>query len=151
MNRHRPGYFKEYYASHSEACKSSQRRYRQRTPRIHKPDTLRESRLLYLYKMTVDMYESLLSLQNGHCALCQAVQGDSERRMAVDHNHECCSGKRSCGKCLRGILCANCNRKIGFLEQLLKDALSYHFIPDSWTGRALRYLLKYQGETQKCT
>jgi len=33
-----------------------------------------------------------------------------------DHDHVCCSGKKSCGKCLRGLLCHGCNTKLGALE-----------------------------------
>jgi hypothetical protein len=136
-------YHRAYYATHKEKHKEAQERYLQKNPRIHKSDSLRESRLRYLYKMTVEMYESLLSSQEGHCALCPAVQGDSERRMAVDHDHECCSGQRSCGKCLRGILCPNCNRKIGFLEAVLKEGTIVP-ISGTWLDRALQYLTQWR-------
>ena len=41
MNRHRKQLVisEDYYASHKEAMKSSQKNYRQRTSRIHKPDS----------------------------------------------------------------------------------------------------------------
>ncbi len=38
---------------------------------------------------------------------CQAC--GSRLRLCVDHDHKCCPGGRSCGKCVRGILCNSCN------------------------------------------
>lgn len=48
--------------------------------------------------------------------------------MHIDHDHSCCPGKGSCGKCVRGILCRNCNVGLGFLKDSiprLEDAISY--------------------------
>ena len=105
------------------------------------------------YGITVEQYESLLAEQGGHCALCPAIQGTHKRRLTVDHNHNCCDNEKACGKCNRGILCANCNRMLGFLEVLLKDFrnpetgevdLRNSLAEGSWTSRALQYLKRYQ-------
>lgn len=45
------------------------------------------------------------------CGLCGATA--TERRLDVDHDHQCCPGQRSCGKCVRGFLCRPCNVGIG--------------------------------------
>src|ERR1700678_4236491 len=107
-------YYRKYYAENKEDIKRNQQKYEEKNPRVHVPDSSREVRLQYHYKMTVDQYEAQLALQGWHCALCPAVQGDDKRRMAVDHDHKCCPSHKTCGKCNRGILCANCNRKLGF-------------------------------------
>ena len=31
----------------------------------------------------------------------------------VDHDHSCCPGSKTCGKCLRGLACQKCNQGIG--------------------------------------
>lgn len=100
----------------------------------------RSAHLRYKYKITIDDYERLLKEQDGHCALCPAKQGETHRtRLHVDHDHSCCLGERSCGKCVRGLLCSGCNALIGMLEIILKDA-QLVASPNTWTARAFNYL-----------
>lgn len=62
--------------------------------------------------LSVEEYNKLLNKQNGVCAICSKPP-ESNRRFSVDHNHKCCPGKKSCGKCIRGLLCDNCNHMLG--------------------------------------
>jgi hypothetical protein len=55
------------------------------------------------YGITPEQYEALLVAQGGGCAICG--RRPSGRRLAVDHDHACCPGKTSCGRCVRGLLC----------------------------------------------
>lgn len=59
------------------------------------------------YNLTIDQYDAMLASQGGVCAICGSKGG--KRHMSVDHDHYCCPGRNSCGKCVRGILCQNCN------------------------------------------
>ena len=54
-------------------------------------------------------YDKLLEAQGGACGGCGVVPGPRAKRLAVDHDHTCCSGPTSCGRCVRGLLCFRCN------------------------------------------
>lgn len=66
-----------------------------------------------LYKLTPDDYAVLLAVQGGGCAICGTKPVDADS-LHVDHDHACCPArKRSCGKCVRGLLCGPCNVMLG--------------------------------------
>lgn len=73
----------------------------------------RDAALKYLYSLESGEYERMVEEQGGRCAICKKHQDDLDRVLYVDHDHACCFGKRSCGKCVRGLLCARCNLILG--------------------------------------
>lgn len=87
----------------------------------------KSSKLLSKFGITVDEYESMLHNQNGVCRICLKAPGD--RVLAVDHDHSCCpQSGRSCGRCVRGLLCESCNMGLGQFRddpQLLMRAVAY--------------------------
>ena len=85
------------------------------------------------YKRSIAWYDQKLSEQGNHCALCSAIH--HKNRLHIDHNHACCKAKKSCGNCIRGLLCSRCNMKVGFLEELLREG--------DWVDRAKVYLNSY--------
>ena len=88
------------------------------------------SRKWYLkstYNITVEIYNKMLIDQNGLCDICE-TQITSKRYFDVDHNHFCCSGYRSCGKCVRGLICFNCNSVLGHSKEridILEKTVKY--------------------------
>lgn len=77
------------------------------------PERQRRVQIKHLYGISVDEYCRLLDEQNGACAICGHVAA-STFELAVDHDHSCCPGHKSCGKCVRGLLCDRCNRGLGY-------------------------------------
>jgi len=68
------------------------------------------------YKITYDQYLKLLKDQDGKCAGCLNL-GSDDSPLVVDHDHNCCPEKsRSCGKCVRGLLCQSCNSTLGRIK-----------------------------------
>lgn len=79
--------------------------------------------------VTVDEYYTMLKKQKGLCAICKKQESSSPgkkskwtntQRLSVDHCHKT--------KKVRGLLCSNCNRGIGYLKddiKILSKAISY--------------------------
>lgn len=72
--------------------------------------------------ITVAQYMALSEAQGHVCAACGQPETKVSRhgtlmRLAVDHDHSCCPGPRSCGKCVRGLLCGGCNESAGRLGE----------------------------------
>lgn len=89
----------------------------------------RTTYLKRIHNISAEQFEALLASQGGGCAICGVLQADSRgRRLYVDHDHGCCSGRTSCGKCVRGLLCNACNVAIGILgddPERLESAIRY--------------------------
>jgi Recombination endonuclease VII len=107
------------------------------------------------YGITLEQY-ALLSEQQGHkCALCNQPE-TARRRVArngtvrvvdllgIDHDHACerHAPAKACRWCIRGLLCDDCNRMLGFAER--KPAVAVRFT--DYLG--LRPLLREGGEAQ---
>lgn len=70
--------------------------------------------------------------QEKSCGLCFAPL--SYPNFHVDHDHACCPDKgRSCGKCIRGLLCPGCNLLLGHAGESIERLES-----------AIRYLKKWK-------
>lgn len=87
----------------------------ERSRRRYNPDKVRASSWLRTYNITADQYFEMLASQEGVCAGC-GREPDEKRFLDVDHDHACCPGKKSCGRCVRGLLCRLCNTVLGLLS-----------------------------------
>lgn len=81
---------------------------------------VRDMRQLKKYGLTREQYMSILESQNYVCKLCQKPEISLRRRLSVDHDHNCCDGAFSCGKCIRGLLCHHCNAAFGNVKDDVK-------------------------------
>lgn len=87
----------------------------------------RRVNLFRRYGLSQEDYATLLALYDGTCHICRQPPPD-DKVLAIDHDHSCCPGARSCGRCVRGLLCSNCNTGIGNLgdsEERLLSAVKY--------------------------
>jgi hypothetical protein len=57
------------------------------------------------------LYLLMLLHQDGKCPC-----GRELVQAHIDHNHACCSGRKACGNCVRGLLCRRCNLLLGMVE-----------------------------------
>jgi hypothetical protein len=79
------------------------------------PTRIRSGIMRRMYGLTLDQYDARVASQAGLCAICLRPPRDG-RRLAVDHDHSHCPGKRSCGRCVRGLLCSSCNSGLASFE-----------------------------------
>jgi hypothetical protein len=81
---------------------------------------LGRTRTLKKYGLSLDDYHSLLEDQDFTCKICKRKDVTFRKRLSVDHNHACCPGEGSCGKCIRGLLCHHCNAALGNVQDNIK-------------------------------
>lgn len=117
---------KNYYRSSPERRREVNERVR--ADRVVRPEIHRIATLEWKYKINFDaMWRS----QRGLCAICHkpmTPSGCSSDSVAVDHDHGCCAGMKSCGECVRGLVHRNCNMCIGAAKEdveLLRQAIEY--------------------------
>jgi hypothetical protein len=80
------------------------------------------------FGVTETRLQEMLDEQGGKCAGCSTditlhvSEKDSSwvKKACIDHDHSCCPTQKTCGKCVRGLLCGNCNRALGLLKDDIK-------------------------------
>lgn len=83
------------------------------------------------YGLTAEEYGRLYEAQGRRCAICRRATG-ATKRLAVDHDHSCCPGPTSCGRCVRGLVCGPCN-----------DVLAHARDDAEYFRRAIAYLREW--------
>ena len=86
------------------------------------------------YGISLVERDERLAEQEGRCAICGS-EFPNGPNWHIDHDHNCCPGRRTCGRCVRGVLCAPCNQNLGRYEKGLPLMIS----PD-WIASADHYL-----------
>lgn len=114
-------------AYHSLPENAARRRELERL-RGRDPETVKRHRLWTWFRITWEQYEEMLERQGGVCAICKSDEPGGRGRFHVDHDHSCCAGPKSCGKCVRGLLCSRCNPMVGMAQDnvdILRAAVHY--------------------------
>lgn len=104
------------------------------------PDQVRNTRLKRYFNLTLELWNAKFAAQDFKCAICLTSTPDSSG-WHTDHDHTCCPGIKSCGKCIRGILCGAHNKGTGHFQdspELLRAAADYI---ERWRAYAAKYSL----------
>ena len=100
----------------------------------HDPLAARKSVLRTRYKLQWDEFLDMLAEQGGGCGVCGSPEPGGKGHWHIDHDHACCptnSSKgivKTCGKCVRGVLCHLCNTSLGCARddvQILQKMIDY--------------------------
>ena len=114
-------YNKTYNSKDPEAVRKRKRMW----ARDHASDASVRARI-YKYGIDPERLDAMLEAQDRSCGLCG--KGFSNNEIFVDHDHDCCPTAKTCGNCVRAILCRACNQGIGLLQEspeLLRAAADY--------------------------
>ena len=103
-----------------EPCIEAHREYKRQWQNTYQMGPEQRRRRLASFRkyrtgLTDDDFAELLDMQNGRCAICGASEPGGKGTWHIDHDHACCPGARSCGKCVRGLLCGSCNLALGLM------------------------------------
>lgn len=66
------------------------------------------------YGLSAETLRDMYVEAQGCCAICGQTEGTVT--FAIDHDHACCNTSRSCGKCVRGLICKGCNTILGMAD-----------------------------------
>ena len=111
------------------------RLYNRDHPHRESPESRKKSNRKYRissYGLTQELFDLLLEAQQNACGMCHEPF-EEQQLIHVDHDHACCQGKnRSCGRCIRGLLCHTCNIALGYIERRYAMARAYLDSPPIW-------------------
>jgi hypothetical protein len=107
---------------------ANRREYKRLHGHRQSPESRKKSNRKYRiasYGLTQEDFDLLLKIQDYACAMCREPFGEGQL-IHVDHDHGCCQAKtRSCGNCVRGLLCHGCNVALGHIERRYALARAY--------------------------
>lgn len=77
------------------------------------------------YGLTLEQLDGMYEAQDYRCAWCGRHESECpKQKLCVDHDHDCCPGYKSCGKCVRRLLCDDCNMVEGRLRNAWPEGLA---------------------------
>lgn len=123
----------KYYEEHKDEILKKAKKHNKENPEL-----VKSGRLKRTYGITLEQYNLILEKQDSRCAGCLVHKNRVDKYFAVDHDHSCCAGRKSCGQCIRGLLCSSCNMVLGGVEDNLNTLL-----------RLVTYLKKHKIKEKK--
>ena len=97
--------YQEYSKNHIKNNRARYTEYKRQWD-ARNADKLHNKQLKWKYGIDLKIYKEMLTAQDGCCAICKGQT--TKKTFDVDHCHR--TGL------VRGLLCSNCNRGIGFLK-----------------------------------
>lgn len=111
------------YRSHRTTSDGLRARCQECYRRTYDPAASRARSLKRNYGLTVAEFEAMVAKQGDACAIC-GTEDSGGKAWAIDHDHACCPGSKSCGRCVRALLCSSCNMSLGLIKDSPATALA---------------------------
>ena len=99
------------------------------------PEQIKEKNLKSNYKLSLKDYKIMLNKQDGKCLFCGVSQKKLKKALVVDHDHKCCPGKTSCGKCVRWLICDGCNHGLGNFRDNIEVLIRAANFLEEWKNK----------------
>jgi hypothetical protein len=115
----------KYYLKNSEKIKAYQKQHRLNKPISVRRLYERRKGVKTLYNLTPEQHDSFLRKQNFTCPITSLPVNIFS---TIDHDHSCCSGRRSCGKCVRGIIYGKVNSALGAFSNPIWLLKAYEYV-----------------------
>lgn len=124
---------RRYYETHMQEVRDTSKEYWHgagKEIREGDPSWALSKWLASAYCMSLDTYKGMLEKQGYKCDCCGTpfdMTGGEKKKseVRIDHDHRCCPGKYSCGKCIRGLLCHRCNISLGYIDREQQHLFAY--------------------------
>jgi len=99
-------------------------------------DSRRQRRREVRFNITHEQFLDMLEAQGNGCAICKTQTPDGYG-WCLDHDHACCpTPARSCGKCVRAVLCGRCNSALGLIKESRETAMAMALYIDTHKSMA---------------
>lgn len=77
----------------------------------------RDSQYRRRFGLSLEEVEARMEAVGNKCEACGTHKSETwNGALVLDHEHGCCPGENTCGGCIVGILCTNCNVALGALR-----------------------------------
>jgi hypothetical protein len=111
--------------SYCKECNKKVNRQHKLANQIHYTQYDKVRHRLKRFNISWTEFQNMIDSQLKKCKICD---NDLAGKFVIDHDHSCCEGRYSCGKCIRGILCNSCNLGLGNFKdnkKILESAIKY--------------------------
>lgn len=110
-------------SAHCRSCHNKATNVRWHEKSAEEKKALGQKKRLAKFSLSDEDYAAIVHAFNGVCGICQSEPAPN-RDFAIDHDHSCCPGNYSCGQCIRGILCTECNLRMAWVDRVGLDSVT---------------------------
>ncbi|MBD8042609.1 endonuclease VII domain-containing protein [Arthrobacter sp. Sa2BUA2] len=89
------------------------------------------------FGLSAKQFKEMIASQGNACAICRRAFDGIVNKVCVDHDHACCPGVRTCGECIRGLLCNNCNSSLGWFKDSVEAIVAAIGYLETWNDSRL--------------